>query len=113
MNIFTGNAPEEMCTKRRLHRLTILIILLALLFLLLCVFSNSMLKPLSRDEHMYCTAAVLMSQGKTIYKDFSYIAQLPYHPLLLAAVYKITNTSHFLLTARVVSVICDFLIVFF
>ena len=31
MNIFTGNAPEEMCTKRRLHRLTILIILLALL----------------------------------------------------------------------------------
>ncbi len=94
-------------------KITYIIILIALLFLLLCVFSNSMLKPLSRDEHMYCTAAVLISQGKTIYKDFSYIAQLPYHPLLLAGVYKITNTSHFLLTARVVSVICDFLTVFF
>jgi hypothetical protein len=94
-------------------KITYIIILSALLFFLLCVFSNSMLKPLSRDEHMYCTAGVLMSQGKTIYKDFSYIAQLPYHPLLLAGVYRITNTSHFLLTARVVSVICDFLTVFF
>ncbi len=102
-----------MVTKQISPKITYIIILLALLFFLLCVFSNSMLKPLSRDEHMYCTAAVLISQGKTIYKDFSYIAQLPYHPLLLAAVYKITNTSHFLLTARVVSVICDFLIVFF
>ena len=94
-------------------KITYIIILLALLFVFLCVFSNSMLKPLSRDEHMYCTAAVLMSQGKTIYKDFSYVAQLPYHPLLYAAVYKITNTTHFLLTGRVISVICDILIVFF
>ncbi len=103
-----------MVTKKNMSgKITYIIILFALLFFLLCVFSNSMLKPLSRDEHMYCTAGVLMLQGKTIYKDFSYIAQLPYHPLLLAAVYKITNTSHFLLTARLVSVICDFLIVFF
>jgi len=94
-------------------KITYIIVLLALLFFLVCIFSNSMLKSLSRDEHMYCTAGVLMSQGKTIYKDFSYIAQLPCHPLLLAAVYKITNTSHFLLSARAVSVVCDFLSVFF
>jgi len=51
-----------------------------------------------------------MSQGKMIYRDYSYIAQMPYHPLLYAAVYKITGTKYFLLTGRLISTICDILV---
>ena len=84
-----------------------------LAFALLIIFSSAMAKPLSRDEHTNCSAAVLLSQGQTIYKDFSYVAQLPYHPLLLSAIYKITGTTHYLLTARIVSCLADFLTVIF
>lgn len=76
-------------------------------------FANSMLKPLSRDENMYCSAGVLIADGKAVYKDFSYVAQMPYHPLLLAAVYKVTNTTYFLLTARIISTLSDILTGFF
>lgn len=87
------------------------IVFLAFAFIL--IFCNAMEKPLQRDENMYCTAGVLMSQGKTIYKDFSYVSQLPYHPLLLAAIYKISGTTYYLLAARIVSCIADLLTVFF
>jgi 4-amino-4-deoxy-L-arabinose transferase-like glycosyltransferase len=90
-----------------------LISVFVLAFALLIIFSNAMAKPLNRDEHTYCSAAVLLSQGQTIYKDFSYVAQLPYHPLLLSAIYKITGTTHYLLTARIVSCLADFLTVIF
>jgi hypothetical protein len=83
----------------------IVIIILALAF-----FANSMAKPVSRDEQMYCTAGVLVAQGKMIYKDFSYAAQLPYHPLICAALFRILNTSHYLLVGRILSVLCDVLI---
>lgn len=69
--------------------------------------ANSMLKPLSRDEHMYCTAGALVAQGKAIYQDFAYPSQLPYHPLLLAAVYRTLGTTHYLLLGRLVSVFSD------
>lgn len=95
------------------QKLINILIVLLLIIISASVFANSMTKPLSRDEHMYCTAGVLMAQGKTIYKDFSYVAQLPYHPLLCAAAFKITNTSHFLFAGRLISVVCDILTVFF
>jgi 4-amino-4-deoxy-L-arabinose transferase-like glycosyltransferase len=79
----------------------------------LLLLANSMIKPVSRDEHMYCTAGVLTADGKTIYKDFSYAAQPPYHALLLAAFYKVLQTHHYLLVGRLVSVACDVLIVVF
>ncbi len=88
--------------------------IIAMLVLILClfaIFANSMTKPLSRDENMYCTAAALMSQGKTIYKDFAYPSQLPYHPLICSAFYKILNTTHYLLVARLFSSVCDILII--
>jgi hypothetical protein len=69
-----------------------------------------MTKPLGRDEQMYCTAAVLLAQGRTIYRDFSYPAQLPYHPLLYAALFRVMNTNHYLLVGRMVSVVCDILV---
>jgi len=84
-------------------------LLLLLLVLFLAVFANSMTKPVGRDEQMYCTAAALMAQGKTIYQDFSYPSQMPYHPLLCAAVYKISGTTNYLLYARLISVLSNIL----
>jgi len=69
--------------------------------------ANSMTKPVGRDEQMYCTAGVLMSQGKLVYRDFSYPAQLPYHPLLYAWLFRVSGTKHYLLAGRVVSAVCD------
>lgn len=73
--------------------------------------ANSMTKEIGRDEQMYCTAGALLSKGQMIYKDFSYPSQLPYHPLLLAALYKVLGTTHYLLVGRLVSVASDFLVV--
>jgi hypothetical protein len=66
-----------------------------------------MTKPIGRDEQMYTTAGVLMAQGHLPYRDFSYAAQLPYHPLLYAAVFRLTGTTTYLLAGRLVSVVCD------
>jgi hypothetical protein len=79
--------------------------------LLLAILANSMTKPLGHDEQMYCTAGALVAQGKMIYRDFSYVAQMPYHPLLLAILFRVLHTSHFLLVGRMVSVVCDILVV--
>ncbi len=73
----------------------------------LAILANSMTKPLGHDEQMYCTGAALLSQGKMIYRDFSYIAQLPWHPLICAALFKIFNTTNYLLTTRLFSVACN------
>ncbi len=86
------------------------VVILILLVLSLTILANSMTKPLGRDEQMYCTGGVLLAQGKMIYRDFSYPSQLPYHPLLYAALFRALNTTHYLLTARVVSSLCDILV---
>jgi 4-amino-4-deoxy-L-arabinose transferase-like glycosyltransferase len=91
----------------KLANTAVILILLALSFLIL---ANGMTKPLGRDEQMYCTAGVLLAQGKAIYKDFAYPSQLPYHPLLYAALFKTLNTTRFLLVARLTSVTCDILV---
>ena len=87
--------------------------IVVLMALAAALLANSMTKEVSRDEQMYCTAGVLLSQGEMIYRDFSYPSQLPYHPLLLAAVYKGLGTTHYLLAGRLVSAICDILVVIF
>ncbi|MBA7658819.1 hypothetical protein ES703_66778 [subsurface metagenome] len=86
-------------------------VVLTLAILSLAVLANSMTKPVGHDEQMYCTAGALLAQGKMIYRDFSYVAQMPYHPLLCAALFKALNTSYFLFTGRMVSVVCDILMV--
>jgi len=88
-------------------KITNILAIFMLLFLSLAIFANSMSKPLGRDEQMYCTASALSAQGKMIYRDFSYAAQLPYHPLLCAAFIKIFNTNHYLLVGRILSVFFD------
>jgi hypothetical protein len=79
--------------------------------LLLAILANSMTKPVGHDEQMYCTAGALVAQGKMIYRDFSYVAQMPYHPLLLAVLFRVLHTSYFLLVGRMISVVCDILVV--
>ena len=86
-----------------------IVLLVAVIALSAASLANSMSKPVGRDEQMYCTAGVLTSQGKMIYRDFSYAAQLPYHPLLLATVYRVSGTSYYLLAGRIISVGCDIL----
>ncbi|MFQ6034881.1 MAG: hypothetical protein ACE5NM_03410 [Sedimentisphaerales bacterium] len=81
--------------------------ILILVVLSFAILANSMTKLLGRDEQMYCTGGVLLAQGKMIYQDFSYPSQLPYHPLLYAALFNLLNTTHYLLVGRIVSVLCD------
>lgn len=83
------------------------LVVMLLLAIAPAIISNSLTKTVTRDEQMYCTAAVLLSQGEKMYVDFPYVAQLPYHPILCAAVFKITNTSHYLFTARMFSCFLD------
>ena len=88
-----------------------ILVVLILIVLLLAVFGNSMTKPLGRDEQMYCTGGALLAEGRMIYRDFSYAAQLPYHPLLCAALFRMFNTTHYLLVGRILSAFCDILVV--
>jgi hypothetical protein len=87
-----------------------IIVVLILFILSLAVLANTMSKPVDRDEQMYCTGAVLLAQGKMIYRDFSYASQMPYHPLLCASLFKLFNTTHYLLVGRIVSCVCDILV---
>ncbi|MHC4227481.1 MAG: hypothetical protein ACYSW0_08645, partial [Planctomycetota bacterium] len=91
-------------------RITNILVVFVLVVLSLAILGNSMTKPVGRDEQMYCTGAVLMAQGKMIYRDFSYVSQMPYHPLLCAALFKIFGTTHYLLVGRLVSCVCDILV---
>ena len=85
-------------------------VFLILVALSLVILGNSMTKPLGRDEQMYCAAGVLLAQGKMIYRDFSYPSQMPYYPLLYAALFRILNTTHYLLAGRILSSVCDILV---
>lgn len=98
--------------RERLVRRTVALCAALMLVLLgEILLANAMLKPVARDEHMYCTAAVLLGQGQQVYRDFSYPSQLPYHALLLAAIYSAFDTTRYLLAARVLSSLCDILVV--
>ncbi len=87
-----------------------IITIVLLVFLSLSMLGNTLTKELGRDEHMYCTAGYMIAQGKLIYRDFSYVAQMPYHPLLCAGLYKLFDTSYYLLTTRLLSFVCEVIV---
>jgi len=91
-------------------RIINIIAVLILIVLSLSILANTMSKPVGRDEQMYCSGAVLLAEGRMIYRDFSYAAQLPYHPLLCATLFKLFSTTHYLLVGRIVSCVCDILV---
>lgn len=62
------------------------------------LFGRMMSLPLSHDEQLFVSAAVMVEHF-TIYKDFIY-NHLPNFPFLLGAIYRITDTTHYLLAAR-------------
>ncbi len=90
-----------------LPKVIYILFFLVLVILSFAVVANSMTKPLGRDEQMYCTAGVLLAQGRMIYRDFSYVAQMPYHALICAALFRIFNTTYYLLAGRLLSTVCD------
>jgi hypothetical protein len=94
-----------------LRKIINIAVILTLLCLSLAILANSMTKHIGRDEQRFCTAAVLTAQGKIIYRDFPYVAHLPYYSLLCAFFFKIFNTTHYLLTARIISSVCDIVVV--
>jgi len=95
---------------KSLPKIVNIIVVLILFILSLAILANTMSKPVGRDEQMYCTGAVCLAEGKMIYRDFSYAAQMPYHPLLCATLFKMFNTTHYLLVGRIVSCVCDILV---
>ncbi len=80
---------------------SILLVMAVLLFV--AVFSRIMTEELDHDEHMYISAGALMAQGERLYTDFAYL-QMPYMPCVYAAAFKLTGTTHYLLTGRLVKV---------
>ncbi len=93
----------------KIANIFILVIIVASSLILL---ANSMTRPLEPDEQTYCAAGALLAKGKMIYRDFSYPSQMPYHPLLCAVLFRIFDTTHFLLVGRILSCLCDILVVF-
>ncbi len=69
-----------------------------------------MAKPVADAEQASCTAGVLLTKGKMIYRDFAHTTQMPYHPFFCAAIFKMFNTTHYLLAARMLTVVCDILV---
>ncbi len=96
---------------KNLLRLVKALACLLLVVLSLVIFMSSMAKPVVDAQHASCAAGVLLTQGKMIYRDFACVAQMPYHPFLCAAIFKVFNTTHYLFTARMLTVVCDILIV--
>jgi hypothetical protein len=62
----------------------------------------AMVLVFDHNEHMYVTAGVLTSKGLSVYRDFAFV-QSPYLPLVYGALYSVLPTSHYLLTAKLVS----------
>ena len=96
---------------RTLLRIVKALTFLVLIILLLVIFASSMAKSYVDTEHVTCAAGVLLTKGKMIYRDFACVSQMPYHPFLYAAVFKVLNTSYYLLVGRILTVVCDILVV--
>lgn len=94
-----------------LLRIVKILAVLVLIVLSFVIFASSMAKPVADAEQASCTAGVLLTKGKMIYKDFACAAQMPYHPFFCAAIFKASNTTHYLLAARMLTVVCDIIVV--
>ncbi|MFT5232244.1 MAG: hypothetical protein ACI9UK_000919 [Candidatus Krumholzibacteriia bacterium] len=75
-------------TQRRLS----LAILLVVIACAIGLGGLSQVRPVDGDEGYYATAARLIAEGKTPYKDFFY-PQMPYFPYIYAPVYKMVGAS--------------------
>lgn len=92
------------------EKIIILLVVLTIIILSLVIFSGSMEKSVCAEEHMHCTTGFLQSEGKMVYRDFSYPGQSPYLPLVYAGLFKVLGTTHYLLVGRIFSVFCDIVV---
>lgn len=73
------------------RRLSWVMLLIVIVYVIgLSAFSQN--RPLDGDEGYYATAARLVADGQTPYKDFFY-PQMPYFPYIYAPVYKVVGAS--------------------
>ncbi len=80
------------------------IVILAVLVLL--VFVGSMTRPVDYREQMHGSAAVLVSGGGRLYRDFCYVG-MPFYPAMISVLYRLTGTGHYLLFGRIASAVAD------
>jgi hypothetical protein len=70
-------------------------------FLALGVISQTLFNT-AHNEQMYVAAGYLLTQGQRLYADFAFV-QMPYSPLVYAAVYALTGGGYYLLKAKLVN----------
>ncbi|HXF61980.1 MAG TPA: hypothetical protein VNK95_10195 [Caldilineaceae bacterium] len=75
---------------------------LAAAFLALGLFSQTVYNT-AHNEQMYVAAGYLLAQGKRLYRDFAFV-QMPYTPLVYAAVYSF-SPGGYLLKAKLVNLL--------
>ena len=80
------------------------ILLLGLVPVLALLFFYSMGEPLNHNEHMYLAAGHLARDAE-LYGDFAYL-QTPYLPVVYAWIFAALDTTHLLLTGRLVTFLC-------
>lgn len=85
--------------------------------IMVAVFARTMAEDLRHDEQMFVPAGAMLGR-LSLYSDFNY-GHLPDLPLLLGGLYGLTGTDHFLLFARLVTLlawagmlICTYLLAF-
>ena len=80
-------------------------LIMAAFFLLfnLGAFFHVMDMPVGPNEHMYIAASVL-SESQTMYKDFAFV-QMPLLPLIYGIIYKLSGATHYLLLARLITLL--------
>src|SRR5438105_3710278 len=87
-------------------RLTVAGVALAVLLLLI---ARAMFKRLDHDEHQFIASAVMLSRRSLLpYRDYPHF-HMPYLVAVYALLFKLSD--HLLLTARLFSSACGFLIV--
>ena len=72
----------------------------------LSVFVGSMTRPVDYTEQMHGSAAVLVSGGGRLYKDFCYVG-MPLYPTIISVLYRLTGTGHYFLLGRIASAVAD------
>jgi hypothetical protein len=70
----------------------------SLLLLGIATLAHVLMRPIEPNEQMYLTASVL-AKSQRLYHDFSFL-QMPYLPLLYAAIFQVIGGTYYLLIAR-------------
>ncbi len=83
------------------HKIRNVVITAYMLIVALAVL-NRVMTYLDVNEHMYITAGYLIKKNNRLYEDFAYL-QMPLLPLLYGYLYKLFDTSHYLMIGKLVS----------